>query len=174
MIRESNIPRLLKDKVQKVLIAGKYLNVIRGCVEELNENESDDWLELPVPRELRLDFHSGLTSINTAIDEACSLSSRALLKLLQERHGLSFHLRSLRRFFLLEHGDFFIQFMDTAEDELRVEVKDITVSRIQNLLQLAIQTSTLAHDVHREDISCSLASHNLIQHLHLIQVNKSS
>jgi gamma-tubulin complex component 2 len=59
--------------------------------------------------------------------------------------------------------------MDTAEDELRKDVRDVAITRIQNLLQLAVQTSTLATDLHREDLSCSLAPHNLIQHLHLIQ-----
>lgn len=59
--------------------------------------------------------------------------------------------------------------MDTAEEELRREAKDVALPRIQGLLQLAVQTSTLALDPHREDLSCALATHNLIQHLHLIQ-----
>lgn len=54
----------------------------------------------------------------------------------------------------LENGDFFIQFMDTAEDELRREVRDVALTRIQNLLQLAVQTSTLASDLHREVCYC--------------------
>ncbi len=84
--------------------------------------------------------------------------------------GLHSHLSSLSRFFLLEHGDFFIQFMDTAEEELRREVKDIPISRVKALLTMAVQSSTLATDPHREELTCSLASHNLIQHLHLIQM----
>lgn len=60
--------------------------------------------------------------------------------------------------------------MDTAEDELRKEVREVSLPRIQALLQLAVQTSTLTTDAHKEDLSCSLASHNLIQHLNLIQV----
>ena len=48
-------------------------------------------------------------------------------------------------------------------------LQDISVNRIHNLLQLAIQTSTIQADPHREKLTCSLASHNLIQHLHLIQ-----
>lgn len=62
------------------------------------------------------------------------------------------------------------QFMDSADEELRKDVKEVSLQRIQALLQLAVQTSTLASDPHREDLTCSLASHNLIQHLHLIQV----
>jgi hypothetical protein len=37
------------------------------------------------------------------------MSREGLLRLLESGYGLSSHLSSLRRFFLLEHGDFFIQ-----------------------------------------------------------------
>ena len=82
-----------------------------------------------------------------------TFSSRALLRLLEEQFGLSSHLKSLRRFFLLEHGDFFTQFMDTAEGELRREAKDISVLRVKALLQLAVQTSTLSNDPHRLNLT---------------------
>ena len=145
-----------------ILTAGKYLNVVRGC------HRGDMELKLPQEQELQLDPDS-IARLIRSVDEVYKFSSRALLRLLEESHGLSTHLKSLRRFFFLENGDFFTQFMDTAEFELRKEAKDISVTRIQTLLQLAIQTSTIASDFHREDLSCSLASHNLIQHLHLIQ-----
>ena len=138
-------------------------------------------ITLPHERALRFDLDGssagqgggvgggGGTSLARAIEDAYQFSSRALLSLLEEQYCLSAHLRSLSRFFLLEHGDFFIQFMDIAEDELRKDVRDVSLSRVQGLLQLAIQTSTLATDPNREDLTCSLAQHNLIQHLHLIQ-----
>jgi len=124
---------------------------------------------LPVVRKLQLSLEIADSSLSQAIHEAYLLSSRALLKILDTR-GLRSHMISLRRFFLLEHGDFFTQFMDTAEEELRREAKDVVLSRVQVLLQSAVQTSTLVNDPHKEDLTCSLASHNLIQHLHLIQV----
>jgi gamma-tubulin complex component 2 len=126
-------------------------------------------LVLPSVRKLDLSLEVADSSLSQAIQEAYVLSSRALLRILDAR-GLRSHMISLRRFFLLEHGDFFTQFMDTAEEELRREVKDVHISRVQGLLQMAVQTSTLVNDPHKEDLSCSLASHNLIQHLHLIQV----
>lgn len=61
--------------------------------------------------------------------------------------------------------------MDAAEEELRKEVKDVHLGRVLGLLQMAVQTSTLVNDPHKEELSCSLASHNLIQHLQLIQVS---
>ena len=110
-----------------------------------------------------------LHALSEVVTEVYQFSSRALLRLLETQYRLSSHLRSLRRFFLLEHGDFFIQFMDTAADELRKEAREISVQRLQGLLQLAVQTSTLSIDPNREDLSCTLAPHNLIQQLHLIQ-----
>jgi len=57
---------------------------------------------------------------------------------------------------LLEHGDLFSQFIDTAEDKLRKEVREVS------LLQLAVQTST------RSQRGPELLA-GLIQHLNLIQ-----
>jgi Gamma tubulin complex component C-terminal len=138
-----------------------------------NDADRDDALVITLPKERSLTFDlegGGGSSLALAIEEAYIFSSRALLRLLEEQYNLTAHLKSLSSFFLLEHGDFFIQFMDVAEEELRKDVKDVSVSRVQGLLQLAIQTSTLAADPNRDDLTCSLASHNLIQHLHLIQV----
>eukprot|EP01041_Mallomonas_annulata_P006290 gene6290-12734_t len=133
--------------------------------------------------ELTLDLE-GAYRMAEMVDNAYKTASRDLLRLLEGPSGgmggagggltsktnsLSSHLRSLRRFFLLENGDFFIQFMDTAAEELRKDAKDVALSRVQGLLHLAVQTSTLANDLHKEELSCTLASHNLIQHLHLIQ-----
>ena len=243
-LRDSHVPKLLRPLAQKALTAGKYLNVVRDCVGEVEKerswlgsgangsrpvtrrkvllvpassssaaaavgggdtNESTgiggghkvhvgskiivddkitsggggggDVLVITLPQERNLQFDldgsgigsGGSTSLARAIEEAYQFSSRALLSLLEEQYCLSAHLRSLSRFFLLENGDFFIQFMDIAEDELRKDVREVSISRVQGLLQLAIQTSTLATDPNREDLTCALASHNLIQHLHLIQ-----
>lgn len=75
----------------------------------------------------QLDFHHkqlhgelphqqpGPLSLVQAVDRCYRFASTTLLQLLEHRFHLSTHLTSLRRFFLLEHGDFFIQFMDTAE-----------------------------------------------------------
>lgn len=179
-LREKHVPSALRPHVGRALTAGKYLNVVRGCLaaggEDGGVRESPEALFLPVVddalrtecRRMRLDA-DGSSGVPRLIDAAYALSSRALLRLLEERHGLASHLATLRRFFLLEHGDFFIQFMDIAETELRRDVKEISLPRIQGLLQLAVQTSTLSLDPHRDDVVCALEPHTLIQHLHLIQ-----
>lgn len=194
---ETHIPTILRSYAVKALTAGKYLSVVLDCAGEMGafgttRNSSDaDFTQhqlmhahdapggalsaapsivLPTMRKLALSLEIADSSLSRAIQDAYVLSSRALLKILDAR-GLRSHMISLRRFFLLEHGDFFTQFMDTAEEELRRDVKDVALSRVQGLLQMAVQTSTLFNDPHKEDLTCSLASHNLIQHLHLIQVS---
>jgi hypothetical protein len=186
------VPKLLRPLAAKALTAGKYLNVVRGCVgdktgrpgsfstsrasakrvvlvtstaadggadscamrtgtgqvktgarhggsderergddeqnthrhsgsrdRERGSKVDDDVLVIRLPPERRLHLEregNDTHSLARAVEEAHAFSSRALLRLLEQQYGLSGHLQSLRRFFLLEHGDFFIQFMDIAEE----------------------------------------------------------
>jgi len=183
-----HIPKILRTVAPRILTAGKYLNVVRGCIEKGNtgalgntgnvaENANGSIntggvslsSHLPQIQELSLDAEGSATALITIVEQSYIYSSRSLLRLLQHGHHLTTHLHSLSRFFLLDHGDFFIQFIDTAENELRNEVKDINVTRIQTLLQQAVSTSTLAADPNKDSLTCGMASNNLIQHLHLIQ-----
>ena len=177
-----HVPRILQKHAGKALTAGKYLNVIRDCMTgegfisqdpqthaiTFNSSENVDKQSVLNKRDLYYDL-DGSSSLVSAIEDAYQFSSNTLLKILEEKYHLYSHLKSLRRFFLLEHGDFFVQFMDTAASELCKDVKDVALSRVRSLLQLAVHTSTLSADPNKEELSCSLASHNLIQHLHLIQ-----
>ena len=117
-LRTTHIPKILRGQgnslAQMILTAGKYLSVVRGCYKGN--------VVLPDTQELHIE-PDNLSVLTRAVTNVYSFSSRALLRMLEEQHGLSAHLRSLRRFFLLEHGDFFTQFMDTAEGELRREAK---------------------------------------------------
>ena len=183
-LNNENIPQVLSNEAQKILITGKYLNVIRDCCPDMKSstpNDSDSTSEhlitfimnkdlqfSLVRRELNYNLNSS-ESLIEAINEAYQFSSTTFLKLLEGKYNLYSHLKSLRRFFLLENGDFFVQFMDTAEEELRKEAKEISIQRIQSLLLLSIHTSTISNDLNKDELGCILASHNLIQHLHLIQ-----
>ena len=163
-LRRAHIPKIFRAHAEKILSAGKYLNIMRDCATSVTEaNEM-----LPVPKSLNFDI-DGSGSLLSVIDDAHRNSSRLLLKILMGTHDLISHIVSLRRFMLLEYGDFFVQFMDMAEHELRQEAQVLTVPRVQGLLQGAVISSSLGTDPHKDDFECVLASHNLIQHLHLIQ-----
>jgi gamma-tubulin complex component 2 len=154
VLQISEIDGLLQEK-ELVLDLNLLGNTSSGSTSPAGDAEQDS---------------SSGEDLKVAIDQAYTLSSKVLLQLLVRGYNLFTHLESLGKFFLLEHGDFFIQFMDIAEEDLRKEVKDITLVRLNHLLQLAISSSTLGNDNNKEELSCNLASHNLIQHLHLIQV----
>jgi gamma-tubulin complex component 2 len=209
-LRIAKTPAVLRSEVQKILITGKYLNVIRECCTEVKlvtigqsqpqregegegKGEGEVFISFSVDEALTVTLKkhdlsydtphpspitssaavssssSSSTSLIAAIEEAYQFSSSVFLQLLEQKYGLRSHLKSLKRFFLLENGDFFLQFMDLTEDELRKDVKEISLERIQHLLLLSLHTSTLANDPNKEELSCIFASHNLIQHLHLIQ-----
>ena len=51
------------------------------------------------------------------------LLSLPFSSLLEEQYNLSTHLRSLRRFFLLEHGDFFIQVRTRMRMRMRMRAR---------------------------------------------------
>jgi len=59
-------------------------------------------------------------------------------------------LHFVRRFFLMDQGDFFVQFLDLTEHELLLPVKKVSKGRIQSLLGLAIQLSSSNQTIERD------------------------
>jgi gamma-tubulin complex component 2 len=163
-----NIPSFISSHAAKVLVAGKYLTVVRDLnpfnstmmheyngsssaikkdvvthlensdlnKSSLSIDEDESMNDLKVTRIL-FDLNNP-EELHLSIDRCYRYSSHALLSLLEQQYSLSLHLRSLRRFFLLEHGDFFTQFMDIAQGELSKEVKDIRLSRIQVMYKYTV------------------------------------
>lgn len=187
-----HLPTWLASHGQRILMVGKYLHVLRhGLVAGSNISSSaEEKKDLAMMDENYEDGEGGVKGValdlshhnNTTlslIDASYTSSSAHLLRVLIHQHNLYGHLEALQRFFLLRQGDFFIHFMDLAEEELRKETRDISLSRLQHLLNSAIASSSMssaslmngnsAGEEYKDRLKCSLASHNLIQHLHLIQ-----
>ena len=66
--------------------------------------------------------------------------------------GLSPAHRSIKRYFLMDQGDFFVHFMDLTEEELKKPVDDITPTRLEALLELALRMSTANTDPFKDDL----------------------
>ncbi len=82
------------------------------------------------------------------IQAAFARSSQALLHLLQHDLGLNNTLAALKHYFLLDKGDMLLSFLDTAEEELSKPASEVSVIRLQSLLDLgmdcaATRTSTI-------------------------------
>lgn len=60
--------------------------------------------------------------------------------------------RSIKHYFLMDKGDFFVHFMDLTEEELKKPVDDIIPPRLEALLELALRTSTANTDPFKDDL----------------------
>lgn len=67
-----------------------------------------------------------------------------------------FYIRSIKHYFLMDKGDFFVHFMDLTEDELKKPVDDIVPPRLEALLELALRMSTANTDPFKDDLKVGL------------------
>ena len=63
---------------------------------------------------------------------------------------------------MMESGDFFIQFLELAEDELMKMPKMISNEKLESLLDMAVR-STSCSDPYKEDISGNLDSYTVME-----------
>ncbi|XP_073238459.1 gamma-tubulin complex component 2-like [Porites lutea] len=153
VVRE-NIPIFLEKVAHKILSTGKYLNVIRQCGQNVQCPNADEIIYTLHEREYV-----------EKIEKAYSYASKTLLDLLMDDQALMARLRSIKHYFLMDLGDFFVQFMDLAEDEMKKNMDDIMPSRLENLLELALRTSTANSDPYKDDLRVDLLPYDLITQL---------
>ncbi|KAG6957621.1 hypothetical protein JG687_00009878 [Phytophthora cactorum] len=156
-IRASQVPLFLSRVAQKILTAGKYLNVFRTCSRQV---------DCPFAGEIV--FSPSESVYEELIDKAHGFASRVLLDLFVRENDLQNRLISLKHYFLMDQGDFFVDFMDVAEVELKLRADKLSLPRLESLLHLSLQTSTCSSDPYKDDLQCFLSPHNLISHMEAI------
>ncbi|MGH0141861.1 UNVERIFIED_CONTAM: hypothetical protein FKN15_074997 [Acipenser sinensis] len=72
--------------------------------------------------------------------------------------------RSIKHYFLMDQGDFFVSFMDLTEEELKKPVDDIIPTRLEALLELALRMSTANTDPFKDDLKASNIDDVLCHH----------
>ena len=146
-IRDNDVPPQLEGVKDKVLLAGKYLNVVRECGGvDVSQAVGD------VPRSF--DDNRFLDNVNNAYAHA----NESLLKLLLTTHALPSRLRSLKHYFFLDRSDFFSYFLELGTSELRKPVKAVNTNKLQSLLDLVLRQpgSVAAQDPFKEDIKVEM------------------
>ncbi|RDB26745.1 Spindle pole body component alp4 [Hypsizygus marmoreus] len=151
------VPPLLEGWKHKILLAGKYLNVIRECGIEINQGQSQLETE-------------GLSMDNekfyTFLEDAYSHANRTLLQLLLRDQQLIPRLRSLKRYFFLSQSSFLTHMLDLASTELRKASKSASIVKLQSLLDLALNTDASGEDIlFREDVKVTMADSGLYEFL---------
>eukprot|EP00516_Mucochytrium_quahogii_P003975 CAMPEP_0203759020 /NCGR_PEP_ID=MMETSP0098-20131031/11951_1 /ASSEMBLY_ACC=CAM_ASM_000208 /TAXON_ID=96639 /ORGANISM=" , Strain NY0313808BC1" /LENGTH=1021 /DNA_ID=CAMNT_0050651747 /DNA_START=232 /DNA_END=3294 /DNA_ORIENTATION=+ len=153
---QSYIPFFLLRIADKILTTGKYLNVVRECGR---------WVTNPCAEHIPYSDES--YAYDQIVTRAHDYASRTLLSLLLEEEQLVARLRSLKHYFLLDQGDFFVHFMDIAHGELQKPVEEIAVTRLQSLLEMCLRVRDV-NDPFQEDLACELVPYTLIQHVEAI------
>ncbi|QIX02392.1 hypothetical protein AMS68_007909 [Peltaster fructicola] len=150
-IRQEHVPQQLAGVVERCLLAGKYLNVVRECSrgESLMVNFDNNLSALKgMPQDI---FDPNLLlSVNSAYHHA----NAALMRLLLTTHQLPQRLKSLKHYFFLDRSDWFTYFLELSHSELRKHAKQSNAGKLQSLLDLVLHTpgSVAAEDPFKEDI----------------------
>ncbi|EAS29437.3 spindle pole body component [Coccidioides immitis RS] len=142
-IRETEVPPQLETVKDKVLLAGKYLNVVRECGGVDISKEMKD-----VPQ--TFDDPRFLDNVNGAYTHA----NASLLNLLLTKNSLTTRFRSLKHYFFLDRSDFFSYFLELGASELRKPAKSVNEGKLQSLLDIVLRQpgSIAAQDPFKEDV----------------------
>ncbi|EMR69639.1 putative spc97 spc98 family protein [Eutypa lata UCREL1] len=155
-MRDHDIPPQLQGVKDKVLLAGKYLNVVRECGGVDVSKVAQD-----LPKSF--DDPRFLENVNNAYAHA----NESLMKLLLTTHALPARLRSLKHYFFLDPSDYFTYFLELGGSELRKPVKNVNTVKLQSLLDLVLrQTGTIVSlDPFKEDVHVEMNEVSLIKML---------
>ncbi|TFK37007.1 Spc98 family-domain-containing protein [Crucibulum laeve] len=150
------IPPLVEGWKHKILLAGKYLNVIRECGIEVNQQDQLEDEALSMDDERFYKF----------IEDAYSHANRTLLQLLLKDQQLIPRLLSLKRYFFLSQSFFLTHFLDLSSNELRKASRSASIVKLQSLLDLVLNTDAHGEDtLYREDVKVTLADSVLYEFL---------
>ena len=105
------------------------------------------------------------------IERAFEHASATLLGAVLDDGDLRARLRSLKKYFLTHQGDFLVHFVDIAGAELARPALDVSVERLQSMLELSLKVegSTAASDPHADQMTCALERQGIIAQLLAIQ-----
>jgi gamma-tubulin complex component 2 len=146
-IRDNLVPPQLDGVKDKVLLAGKYLNVVRECGGVDVSKVVED-----VPTSF--DDSRFLENVNSAYAYANS----SLFNLLLTTHALPARLRSLKHYFFLDRSDFFTYFLELGTSELKKPAKLVNIGKLQSLLDIVLRQpgSVAAEDPYKEDVKVQM------------------
>ncbi|VDD79405.1 unnamed protein product [Mesocestoides corti] len=155
----TQLPGFLESHAEKILSTGKYLNVVQQCDSSLKLAEP----EVIVFSETESDFLS-------QIDRAHAFASRTLLDFILKQKDLKGILKSMKRYFLVDQGDFIVHFMDTAASELKKPISQVSISGLNSLLEWALRTSSADSDPYKENLKVASTNCDLITQILTLHV----
>ncbi|XP_028777273.1 gamma-tubulin complex component 2 [Neltuma alba] len=153
---KDGIPSFLSNMAGTILTTGKYLNVMRECGHHV---------QVPASENLKVTSLGSNHHYLERIKAAYNFASGELLNLIKDKFDLLGKLRSIKHYLLLDQGDFLVHFMDIARDELAKKPDEVSVEKLQSLLDLALRTTAAAADPLHEDLTCVVERSSLLKRL---------
>ncbi|KAG4940712.1 hypothetical protein AAZX31_16G076400 [Glycine max] len=153
---KDGIPSFLENIAGTILTTGKYLNVMRECGHNV---------QVPPSENSKLMSFGSNHHYLECIKAAYNFASGELLNLIKEKYDLTGRLRSIKHYLLLDQGDFLVHFMDIARDELAKKPDEVSVEKLQSLLDLALRTTAAAADPFHEGLTCVVERCSLLRRL---------
>ncbi|KNE56708.1 hypothetical protein AMAG_02488 [Allomyces macrogynus ATCC 38327] len=174
-IRADAVPPFLAPYADKILLTGKYLNVYSECRESHGAQELSAAAAATAAEEAAeaarnavaanagvlnelVKTVDGTGAYIVEIEAAYRQANRHLLEFLMTQKHLLARLRSIKHYFLLDMSDFVDHFLDLAAVELQKPWQQVSMGKLQSLLDLAIRNpaSALCQDPWKEDIKLGM------------------
>jgi len=149
-LRMDKVPAFLSRYADTILRTGKYLNVIQQC------DKTARWPDI-----IPLQYLNNPEHYQPVFTKAHQFASTTLLQLLLNDRDLIGHLKSVKKYFLMEQGDFINQFLDLCEGELSQPVDCVEPARLESLLEMAARTSTANSDQYKDNLCVALLPYDL-------------
>ena len=129
---------------EKILSTGKYLNAVHFC-------ETGAFVGHFVPGDEQklsetLIYSMDRVLLASSIDRLYQAAALDILRRILVSYDLPRTLRTMKRYFLLDHGDFFLNFLDDAEIELSKDASEVSWGRTQHWLSMALQAAETSTD----------------------------
>lgn len=78
------------------------------------------------------------------------------------------HLTSVKRYLLMQQGDFIIQYMDTIDEELWKNADSMNVNKMTSLLELTLRLSSAKDDPWKDQLMNDPSDHDLVKEVRTI------
>ena len=168
ILHEEKIPQFFQNLGKKIFLTGKYMNVIKVYNPKLTQKKnSSEFFE-----NYSFSIHNEDLRLN--IENSYKWANQKLMEIILQKEKFLNKINLLKRFFFMDKGDFFIHFMDLAEDELKKRANSISLEKIQAFLDIALKNSTSNFSILKnKEIFCILTKYNTNELLSAFQHYKN-
>lgn len=160
-----------KNLALMILTTGKYWNATMLCEHRDTRAAQLQRSERITPRSKKtnelcsLVYGISTSEISRCVEREYEMASKTFLNILMRDYHAVDVLAFMKRYFLLDQGDFFVHFLDMAEEELLQEMSDVSRGRVQNWMALSIQMSGGKADAEDNFLSTTLSGQRSSDHL---------